>query len=89
MVVKERRAGERLARIASSGSSMPPHSTYNLPDAILPKRKIRHLYASLRKFIEGLEYLENLFLPLLLTSNALVVLPHHLHPAQMPFLVIH
>jgi hypothetical protein len=68
---------------------MPPHPTDNLPDAILPKRKIRHLYTTLRKFIEGLEYLQNLFLPLLLTSDALVVLSHHLHPAQMPFLVIH
>ena len=36
---------------------LPPCSTHNLPDAILPKPKIRHLYTTLRKFIEGLEYL--------------------------------
>ncbi len=84
-----RRDGERLLKLLLRGPSMPPHPTHNLPDAILPMPKIRHLYTTLRKFIEGLEYLENLFLPLLLMSDALVVLPHHLHPAQMPFLVIH
>jgi hypothetical protein len=66
-----------------------PTTYLTFSSAFLPKRKIRHLYTTLRKFIEVLEYLENLFLPLLLMSDALVVLPHHLHPAQMPFLVVH
>ena len=35
------------------------------------------------KLTEGFEYLENLFLPLLLASHALVTLPDDLHPARM------
>ncbi len=50
---------------------------------------MRDLYTTLCKFAKTLEYLEDLFLSLLLAGDAPVEFPSGLHPAHKPFLVVH
>jgi len=50
---------------------------------------MRNLYTTLRKYAETLEYLEDLFFPLLLAGDAPMELPPGLHQAHKPFLVVH
>ena len=56
---------------------------------MLPRRKIRSLYTTPCEFAKILKYLEDLFLPLLLTTNVFVEIPHYLQPVQMLFLIVH
>ncbi len=50
---------------------------------------MRNLYTTLRKYAKTLEYLEDLFFPLLLAGNAPMELPPSLQQAHKPFLVVH
>jgi hypothetical protein len=50
---------------------------------------MRDLYTKLREFAKTFKYLEDLFLPLFLATDAPVEFPPGLHPAHKPFLVVH
>ncbi len=50
---------------------------------------MRNLYTTLRKHAKTLEYLKDLFFPLLLAGDAPMKFSPGLHPAHKPFLVVH